>query len=65
MTQIKIGIIGSRGMARYHLNRFTPMETAEVVAIASRNEQTGSQLTAAHNAEFIPEWPRLVERVAL
>ena len=62
MTKIKIGIIGSGGMARHHLNRFTPMETAEVVAIASRNEQTGSQLAAEHKAEFIPEWHRLVER---
>ena len=62
MTQIKIGIIGSGGMARHHLNRFTLMETAEVVAIASRNELTGSQLAAEHKAEFTPEWHRLVER---
>ena len=62
MTQIKIGIIGSGGMARHHLNRFTPMETAEVVAIASRNELTGSQLAAEHKAEFVPEWHCLVER---
>ena len=62
MTKIKIGIIGSGGMARHHLARFTPMETAEVVAIASRNEQTGTQLAVEHNAVFIPEWHRLVQR---
>lgn len=38
------------------------METAEVVAIASRNEQTGNQLAAEHTVEFIPEWLHLVER---
>ena len=62
MTKIKIGIIGSGGMARHHLARFASMETAEVAAIASRNQQTGSQLSAEHKAEFIPEWHRLVER---
>ena len=62
MRKIKIGIIGSGGMARHHLARFASMETAEVAAIASRNQQTGSQLSAEHKAEFIPEWHRLVER---
>ena len=62
MTKIKIGIIGSGGMARHHLARFASMETAEIVAIASRNEETGSQLAAEHKAVFMPEWHRLLER---
>ena len=62
MTKIKIGIIGSGGMARHHLSRFAAMETAEVVAIASRNEQTGNQLAAEHKAIFVPDWHSLVER---
>ena len=62
MTKIKIGIIGSGGMARHHLTRFASMEAAEVVAIASRNEQTGTQLAKEHKAVFIPEWSRLIER---
>ena len=62
MTKIKIGIIGSGGMARHHLDRFSPIETAEVVAIASRNEQTGSQLATEHKTVFVPDWHHLVER---
>ena len=62
MTKIKIGIIGSGGMARNHLTRFTLMPDAEIVAIASRNEQTGTQLAKAHKTVFMPEWDRLVER---
>ena len=62
MTKIKIGIIGSGGMARHHLTRFSAMETAEVVAIASRNKQTGTHLATAHKTTFIPEWSRLLER---
>ena len=62
MIRIKIGIIGSGGMARHHLTRFTSMEDAEVVAIASRNEETGTQLAKEHKTAFIPEWARLIER---
>ena len=62
MKKIKVGIIGSGGMARHHLTRFSAMETAEVVAVASRNEQTGTQLAKAHEAAFIPEWLNLVAR---
>jgi len=61
MTQINIGIIGSGGMARHHLARFAPMETAAVAAIASRNAQTGTQLAKAHETPFIADWHRLVE----
>ena len=62
MTKIKIGIIGSGGMARHHLARFSAMETADLVAIASRNEQTGSHLATEHEAVFISEWRCLIER---
>lgn len=62
MTKIKIGIIGSGGMARHHLTRFATMEDAEIVAIASRNAQTGTQLAKEHKTAFMPDWERLVER---
>ena len=42
--------------------RFTAIEAAELVAVASRNEQTGTQLAKEHKTTFIPEWVRLVER---
>ena len=62
MTKIRIGIVGSGGMARHHLARFSPIETAEVVAVASRNQRTGTQLAGEHSAMFISEWHRLVQR---
>ncbi len=62
MRKIKIGIIGSGGMAQHHLKRFSSIETAEVVAIASRNEKTGNQLAAKWTATFISDWKHLVER---
>lgn len=62
MANLKIGIIGSGGMARHHLERFSTMSTAEVVAIASRNAQTGGQLAAQYNTAFVPEWTNLMTR---
>lgn len=62
MTKIKVGIIGSGGMARHHLTRFASIPDAEIVAIASRNEQTGTELAKAHKTVFMSEWNRLVDR---
>lgn len=49
-------------MARHHADQFSSMETVEVVAIASRNEQTGSELAAKYATTFISDWKQLVER---
>lgn len=65
MTKIKVGIIGSGGMARHHLTRFASISDAEIVGIASRNEQTGTELAKAHKTVFMPEWERLIEREAI
>ena len=63
MSIIKIGIIGSGGMARNHLARFSSLETARVVAISSRNELTGKQLETESTVTFIPDWQHLLEQV--
>ena len=62
MSKIRIGIIGSGGTGTRHAERFSEMETVEVVAIASRNAETGAALAEKHGAEFIPDWQALVQR---
>ena len=42
MSKIRIGIVGSGGMARSHAEQFAGLDAAQVVAIASRNVQTGT-----------------------
>ena len=61
MSKIRIGIIGSGGTGTRHAERFSEMETVEVVAIASRNVETGAALAEKHGAEFIPDWHALVQ----
>ena len=62
MRNIKVGIIGSGSMARNHLSRLSSLETATVVAISSRNEQTGKQLAIESTATFISDWKQLVDQ---
>ena len=62
MSTIRIGIIGSGGTGTRHADRFSEMEAAEVVAIASRNRETGATLAEKHGVEFIPNWQTLVQR---
>ena len=62
MSKIKIGIIGSGGTGSRHADKFSEMGTAEVVAIASRNAETGTALAEKHGAAFIPDWQALVQR---
>lgn len=61
MSKLRIGIIGSGGTGTRHAERFSEMEAAEVVAVASRNTETGNALAEKHGAEFIPDWQALVE----
>ena len=62
MSKIRVGIIGSGGTGTRHAERFSEMETVEVVAIASRNAETGNALAEKCAAEFIPDWYALVQR---
>ena len=62
MSKIRIGIIGSGGTGTRHADRFSEMEATEVVAIASRNRETGAALADKHSVEFIPDWQALVQR---
>ena len=65
MSKIRIGIIGSGGTGTRHAERLSEMETVEVIAIASRNAETGNALAQKHGAEFIPDWQTLVQRDSL
>lgn len=62
MSKIRIGIIGSGGTGTRHAERFSEMETVNVVAIASRNAETGNALAEKHGVEFISDWHALVQR---
>ena len=62
MNAIRIGIIGSGGMARHHAQCFSQTEGYELVAIAARNPETGPALAHAHSADFLPTYREMLTR---
>ena len=54
MNALRVGIIGSGGMARAHANVLENTADARVVAVASRNAETGQSLADDHGATFYP-----------
>ena len=62
MSKIRIGIVGSGGTAQSHAEQFAGIDAVQVVAIASRNVQTGTQLAQQFDAEFESDWQHLVGR---
>ena len=49
-------------MAHHHLKQFSSIETVNICAITSRNEQTGSQLSTEFNTKYIPKWKDLLQQ---
>ncbi len=61
MRTIRLGIIGSGGMAGHHAQAFPQVEGAEISAIASRNAETGRALATRCGARFMEDWRDLCE----
>ena len=59
MSDIRVGIIGSGGMAQSHAAAFHGLEGIRITAVASRNPDTGPQLAEQFGAAFFPEWETL------
>jgi biliverdin reductase len=54
MNNIRIGIIGSGGMANRHAERFSQTDGFELTAIAARNLETGPALANKHGVDHFP-----------
>ncbi|MCG9129798.1 Gfo/Idh/MocA family oxidoreductase [Candidatus Poribacteria bacterium] len=65
MSTFKIGIIGSGGMARHHLQRFSSIEKVGIVAITSRNRDTGTHLADEYKTSYISDWQQLLDNDVL
>lgn len=65
MNTIRIGIIGSGGMARHHAQCFSQTAGCELVAIAARNPETGPALARAHGVDFLPHYREMLDRDAI
>ena len=63
MTEsIRVGIVGSGGMAGHRAATFSSLDGCELVALAARNSETGAELAGRHNLTFTADWQELVRR---
>jgi biliverdin reductase len=65
MSDIKLGIIGSGGMARSHAAAFHQLDGIRIHAIAARNKETGPPLAEEFGAAFFPDWESLISQADL
>ncbi len=63
MKAIRLGLIGSGGMAQRRAAAFAAMEGCQLTALAARNERTGVELAQQHEVELLSHWQALIERV--
>lgn len=61
MDTIRIGLIGSGGMAARNAQTFSQHPNFTLSAIAARNPKTGSELAAKHNVPCVSTWQALCD----
>ena len=62
MERIRLGIVGSGGMARSRARSFSSLDRCELTALAARNQETGRQLAGEHQLSYTADWQELVHR---
>ena len=62
MNDIRIGIIGSGGMANHHAQSFSQTGGFELIAIAARNPETGPALANKHGVDYLPTYRDMLKR---
>ena len=62
MEAIRLGLVGSGGMAQRRVAAFAAMEDCKLTALAARNERTGAELAQRHEVELLSHWQALIER---
>ena len=62
MEAIRLGLVGSGGMAQRRAAAFAAMEGCQLTALAARNARTGGELARRHEVELLAHWQALTER---
>lgn len=60
MDTLRLGVVGSGGMATRRAERFAALDDTEVKTIAARNPETGPALARAVGAECVDDWQALI-----
>lgn len=61
MTQLRLGIVGSGGMARRRARNFSELPDTKVTSIAARNPETGKALADEIGCDLCSDWRGLID----
>lgn len=59
---VRVAIVGSGQMAGVRAERLADSSHTSVVAVAARNQKTGTELAARHGVEYTPDWRATIGR---
>ena len=62
MDSIRLGLVGSGGMAQSRARAFAAMKGCRLTALAARNPHTGAELASCHALPLLDEWQNLMDR---
>lgn len=62
MNKIRLGVVGSGGMATNRMEAFSRQDDCALVALAARNPETGPPLAQRYNIALHTDWRDMVAR---
>ncbi len=62
MDSIRLGLVGSGGMAHGRARAFTETQGCRLTALAARNPRTGAELAERHSLPLLGNWEDLIGR---
>ena len=62
METVRLGLVGSGGMAKSRAAAFSALEGWQLTALAARNRITGGELARRHEVQLLSHWQDLIER---
>ena len=62
MDTIRLGLVGSGGMAQSRARAFAALEGCRLTALAARNPHTGAELAELHHLPLLGDWEQLIGR---
>lgn len=62
MDSIRLGLVGSGGMAHSRADAFSKLQGCRLTALAARNPRTGAELARQYDLPLLQNWKALIDR---
>ncbi|MGE3316248.1 MAG: Gfo/Idh/MocA family oxidoreductase [Planctomycetaceae bacterium] len=63
MSRLRVGVVGTGALGRHHSRIYSGLETADLVAVAECNPESGKSVAEKHGAEWFADHRELIGKV--